>query len=146
MADTEYVQMSIEEIFENFEFLDDWDDRYRYLIELGRTLEPLPDEHQNDVNKVRGCASQVWLWALPGGGDDPVIHFVGNSDAHIVSGLVAITLALYSDKKASEILKIDAIKIFAQIGLEEHLTPQRSNGLRSMLTRIKNDASRAIKA
>ncbi len=145
MTDTKFVQLSIEEIFDNFEFLDDWDDRYRYLIELGRTLEPLPDEHQNDVNKVQGCVSQVWLWALPGEGDDPVIHFIGNSDAHIVSGLVAITLALYSNKKASEILKIDAIKIFAKIGLEEHLTPQRSNGLRSMLGRIKNDASRALK-
>jgi len=146
MADTEFAQMSIEEILENFEFLDDWDDRYRYLIELGRTLEPLPDEHQNAANKVQGCVSQVWLWALPGEGDDPVIHFIGNSDAHIVSGLVAITLALYSNKKASEILEIDAIKIFAKIGLEEHLTPQRSNGLRSMLGRIKSDASRALES
>jgi cysteine desulfuration protein SufE len=145
MADAEFGQMSIDEIFDNFAFLDDWDDRYRYLIELGRTLEPLPAEHQNDANKVQGCVSQVWLWAQPGTGNDPIIHFIGNSDAHIVSGLVAITLALYSNKKASEILDIDAIKIFAKIGLEEHLTPQRSNGLRSMLGRIKNDAVKALK-
>ena len=144
MTDTEFKQLSIEEIFENFEFLDDWDDRYRYLIELGRTLEPLPDEHQNLENKVQGCVSQVWLWAQTGEGENPVIHFIGNSDAHIVSGLVAITLALYSDKRAREILEIDALQMFAKIGLEEHLTPQRSNGLRSMIERIKRDAKNAL--
>ncbi len=144
MSDAEIEQLSIEEIFDNFDLLDDWDDRYRYLIELGRTLEPLPEAHQNDTNKVQGCVSQVWLWAQVGEGDDPAIHFVGNSDAHIVSGLVAITLALYSNKKASEILDINAIEVFSKIGLEEHLTPQRSNGLRSMIERIKNDAQKAL--
>lgn len=144
MSDAVFEQISIEEIFDNFEFLDDWDDRYRYLIELGRTLEPLPADRQNDSNKVQGCVSQVWLWAQPEQGMDPAIHFVGNSDAHIVSGLVAITLALYSNKKASEILDIDAIQMFSKIGLEEHLTPQRSNGLRSMIVRIKNDAQKAL--
>ncbi len=144
MSDAETEQLSIEEVFDNFDLLDDWDDRYRYLIELGRTLEPLPEARQNDANKVQGCVSQVWLWAQVGEGDDPAIHLIGNSDAHIVSGLVAITLALYSGKKASEILKINAIEVFSKIGLEEHLTPQRSNGLRSMIERIKNDAQKAL--
>ncbi len=144
VANSEFAQISIEEILENFSFLDDWDDRYRYLIELGRTLEPLPLDKQNSANKVQGCVSQVWLWAQTGDGNDPVIHFVGDSDAHIVSGLVAIALALYSNKKSSEILNIDAFEVFSQIGLEEHLTPQRSNGLRSMIERIKSDARQAL--
>lgn len=144
MTDENYVQMPIEEILENFSFLDDWDDRYRYLIELGRTLEPMPQEQRNAENKVQGCVSQVWLSARPGEGNDPAIHFIGDSDAHIVSGLVAIALALYSDKRASEILEVDAFAVFSQIGLEEHLTPQRSNGLRSMIERIKSDARKAL--
>jgi len=144
VVETEFEQTSIENILEDFSFLDDWDDRYRYLIELGRTLEPLPQDQQNAANKVQGCVSQVWLWAQSGEGDDPVMHYIGDSDAHIVSGLVAIALALFSNRKASEILTIDAIEVFAQIGLEEHLTPQRSNGLRSMIDRIKSDAAKAL--
>jgi len=142
MAD--HSQISIEEILENFSFLEDWEDRYRYIIELGKTLEPLPEEQQNDANKVQGCVSQVWLWAQPEEGADPVMHLVGDSDAHIVRGLVAITLALYSDRKASDILKTDAFAVFSEIGLEDHLTPQRSNGLRSMIERINRDAKRAL--
>jgi cysteine desulfuration protein SufE len=131
----------IEEILENFALLDDWDDRYRYLIELGRTLEPLPPEAHNDANKVQGCASQVWLRTdvLPND-KEPVLKFTGDSDAHIVRGLIAILLALYSQKRADEVLAIDALRIFDQLALKDHLTPQRSNGLRSMMERIRAEA------
>jgi cysteine desulfuration protein SufE len=134
--------MQIDEILNNFEFLDDWEDRYRYLIELGRTLEPLPLEAHNAANKVQGCASQVWLETKITGEEDgdPVLHFRGDSDAHIVRGLVALTLALYSDRPAREIVATDAAPIFERLGFSQHLTPQRSNGLRSILKRIKGEA------
>jgi cysteine desulfuration protein SufE len=140
--------MTIDEIIENFEFLDEWDDRYRYLIELGRTLEPLPDEAHNDVNKVRGCASQVWLQTSVERGEsgEPVLHFLGDSDAHIVRGLVALTLAFFSDRTARDIIGADALALFKSLGFEQHLTPQRSNGLRSMVERIKKDAAQALAA
>ncbi|MCX7900058.1 MAG: SufE family protein [Methylocystis sp.] len=133
--------MSIDGIIGNFELLDEWEDRYRYLIELGRTLEPLPPEAYTDANKVRGCASQVWLLTTrePGG----VIKFRGDSDAHIVKGLVALVLALYSGRTAEEIIATDAQPLFKELGLAEHLTPQRANGLRSMVERIKNEARAA---
>jgi cysteine desulfuration protein SufE len=138
--------MTIDEIIENFEFLDDWDDRYRYLIELGRELEPLPEEAHNDANKVRGCASQVWLQTSVEKGPDgvPVLKLLGDSDAHIVRGLVALTLTFFSGRPAREIIDADAQKLFKSLGFEQHLTPQRSNGLRSMVERIKNDAARAL--
>jgi len=138
--------MTIDEILESFEFLDDWDDRYRYLIELGRTLAPLSDEAHNDENKVRGCASQVWLQTSiePGPNGEPVLHFLGDSDAHIVRGLVALTLAFFSGHTAKEILAADAQALFKSLGFEQHLTPQRSNGLRSMVERIKRDAAQAL--
>ena len=138
--------MNIDEIIENFEFLDDWDDRYRYLIELGRTLEPLPDEAHNETNKVRGCASQVWLQTsvAPGPDGAPVLNLLGDSDAHIVRGLVALTLAFFSGRPARDIIGADAQALFRTLGFEQHLTPQRSNGLRSMVDRIKNDAARAL--
>jgi len=134
--------MQIDEILKKFEFLDDWEDRYRYLIELGRTLEPLPVEAHNAANKVQGCASQVWLETKITGEEDgePVLHFRGDSDAHIVRGLVALTLALYSDRPAREIVATDAAPIFERLGFSQHLTPQRSNGLRSILKRIKGEA------
>jgi cysteine desulfuration protein SufE len=135
----------IADIIENFDFLDDWDDRYRYLIELGRTLEPLPEAAHNDLNKVRGCTSQVWLETnIEKTADAPVLHFRGDSDAHIVRGLVALTLAFYSGHTAREILDADAVALFRKLGLDQHLTPQRSNGLRSMVERIKNDAISAM--
>jgi cysteine desulfuration protein SufE len=139
---------SIEEIIENFDLLEEWDDRYRYLIELGRTLPPLPDDARNDVNKVRGCASQVWLATSvkPNGSAGPLLTFVGDSDAHIVRGLIAVLFALYSGKGAKDILATDAIKLFEKLGLREHLTPQRSNGFRSMVDRIQRDASAALTA
>src|SRR5579859_3678020 len=118
----------IEEIIDNFAVLDDWDDRYRYLIELGRELPPLPEAAHSDVNKVQGCASQVWLdtTVRANGTSDPVLTFEGDSDAHIVRGLIAILLATYSGKPARQILSTDAVALFEKLGLKEHLTPQRS--------------------
>jgi len=138
----------IEQIIDNFAALDDWDDRYRYLIELGRELPPLSEAAHNDVNKVQGCASQVWLdtTVRPNGGGGPVLTFEGDSDAHIVRGLIAILFAIYSGKAARDILVTDAIKLFESMGLREHLTPQRSNGFRSMVERIRSDARAALAA
>jgi cysteine desulfuration protein SufE len=136
----------IDEIIDNFSILDDWDDRYRYLIELGRELPPLAAEAHNDANKVRGCASQVWLdtRVRPNGAGGPVLTFVGDSDAHIVRGLIAILFAMYSDRSAKHILATDAVALFEKMGLREHLTPQRSNGFRSMVDRIHSDARAAL--
>ena len=138
--------MSIDEIIENFALLDEWDDRYRYLIELGRALPPLPDAARTDSNKVRGCASQVWLATStkPNGAAGPTLDFQGDSDAHIVRGLIAVLFALYSGKAAKDILSTDAIALFEKLGLREHLTPQRSNGFRSMVDRIRRDAGAAL--
>jgi cysteine desulfuration protein SufE len=137
---------SIDEITENFELLDEWDDRYRYVIELGRALPPLPENAHSEANKVRGCASQVWLLThvKPDGASGPTLSFEGDSDAHIVKGLIAILLALYSDKPAKHILDTDAIALFDRLGLRENLTPQRSNGLRAMVDRIRADAKAAL--
>jgi cysteine desulfuration protein SufE len=138
----------IDEIIGNFSVLDDWDDRYRYLIELGRELTPLPEAARTDANKVQGCASQVWLDTAvrPNGADDPVLSFEGDSDAHIVRGLIAILFALYSGKSAKFILATDAVELFETLGLREHLTPQRSNGFRSMVNRIRTDARASLVA
>jgi cysteine desulfuration protein SufE len=138
--------LAIDEIADNFAFLDDWEDRYRYVIELGGTLEPLSEAEHSAENKVRGCASQVWLVsrAEPGGAEGPVLHFRGDSDAHIVRGLIAILLAIYSGKAASDILRTDAEALFSTLGLREHLTQQRSNGLASMVQRIRADAEAAL--
>jgi cysteine desulfuration protein SufE len=137
---------SIDEIIENFALLDEWDDRYRYVIELGRMLAPLPEAQRTEANKVQGCASQVWLATdvKPDGAAGPTLSFVGDSDAHIVRGLIAILLALYSGKAAREILSTDAIALFEKLSLREHLTPQRSNGFRSMVERIRRDAQTAL--
>jgi cysteine desulfuration protein SufE len=136
----------IEEIIDNFAALDDWDDRYRYLIELGRELPPLSEAAHNDANKVQGCASQVWLdtTVRPNGASGPVLTFEGDSDAHIVRGLIAILFAIYSGRTARDILVTDAVKLFESMGLREHLTPQRSNGFRSMVERIRSDAHAAL--
>lgn len=139
--------MTIDEIRDNFALLDDWDDRYRYVIELGRGLIPLPDADRTDANKVQGCTSQVWLaTAVERGPDGPVLDFIGDSDAHIVRGLVAILLAMVTGRTATEILAADPIALFEKLGLREHLTPQRSNGFRSMVNRIKSDAQSALAA
>lgn len=138
----------IDEIIDNFSVLDDWDDRYRYLIELGRELPPLAPAARSDVNKVQGCASQVWLdtTVRPNGTGGPILTFAGDSDAHIVRGLIAVLFAVYSGKSAKDILGLDAIALFERMGLREHLTPQRSNGFRSMVERIRSDANAALLA
>src|ERR1700730_8004675 len=138
--------MTIDDIIENFALLDQWDDRYRYVIELGRMLAPLSDAERNEANKVQGCASQVWLATniQPDGQAGPVLTFVGDSDAHIVRGLIAILLALYSGRPARDILSADAIALFDRLGLREDLTPQRSNGFPSMVERIRSDARTAL--
>jgi cysteine desulfuration protein SufE len=142
----ESLMADIDEIIDNFSLLDDWDDRYRYLIELGRELPPLAAEAHNDANKVRGCASQVWLdtRVRPNGAGGPVLTFAGDSDAHIVRGLIAILFAMYSERSAKDILATDAVALFEKMGLREHLTPQRSNGFRSMVDRIHSDARAAL--
>jgi cysteine desulfuration protein SufE len=139
--------MTIDEIRENFELLEEWDDRYRYVIELGRTLEPLPEAQHSAANKVQGCVSQVWLEKrIDRNQGEPRIHYRGDSDAHIVRGLVAIVLTLFSGRTPKEILATDALAVFQEFGFREHLTPQRSNGLRSMVERIKTDAREALAA
>ena len=137
---------AIDDIVENFELLDQWDDRYRYVIELGRTLPPLADAAHIEANKVRGCASQVWLLThvKPDGVTGPTLTFEGDSDAHIVRGLIAILFALYSGKHAKDILAIDPEAMFEKLGLRENLTPQRSNGLRAMVERIRAEAKAAL--
>ncbi len=138
---------TLQSIIDDFAILDDWDERYRYLIELGRDLEPLPAELHSEANRVKGCASQVWLDTRRSLRDGhPVLTFVGDSDAHIVKGLIALTLALFSDHTAEEILATDAGALFRQLGLSEHLTPQRSNGVRAMVERIKSDARASLEA
>jgi cysteine desulfuration protein SufE len=137
----------IEEIVDNFAVLDDWDDRYRYLIELGRELPPLAEAARSEANKVQGCASQVWLdTKVRRDGNEPVLSFAGDSDAHIVRGLIAILFAIFSGKPARDILATDALALFERMGLREHLTPQRSNGFRSMVERIRADARTSLTA
>ena len=139
--------MNIEQILDDFSVLDSWDDRYRYVIELGKALPPLPESAHIDRNKVQGCASQVWLVSETKPGKNaggPTLSFHGDSDAHIVKGLIAILFSLYSDQPARTILEKDAIALFEKLGLKEHLTPQRSNGFRSMVERIRADARAAL--
>jgi cysteine desulfuration protein SufE len=138
--------MTIDTIRADFALLDEWEDRYRYLIELGRGLPPFPEALRTDANKVRGCVSQVWLASAvrhDGPGSAPLLEFQGDSDAHIVRGLVAILFALVQRKTPQEILRADAQSFFAELGLKEHLTPQRSNGFFSMVERIRADARAA---
>ncbi|MEO1650218.1 MAG: SufE family protein [Pseudomonadota bacterium] len=135
--------MVFDEIRENFELLDEWEDRYRYLIELGRELPPLEPALKTDATKVRGCASQVWMISQrDDAAGEPRLTFQGESDAHIVQGLIAVLLAIHSGQTAQEILDTDTLARFQDIGLKDHLTPQRSNGLASMITRIRAEAER----
>jgi cysteine desulfuration protein SufE len=129
---------TLDAIREDFAFLDDWEDRYRYVIELGRELEPFPDSARTDANKVRGCVSQVWIEDRI---EDGVLRLRGDSDSHLVRGLVAIASSLYDGKTPQQALEVDARAAFTELGLEAHLTPQRSNGVRSMIERIRNDAA-----
>jgi len=139
---------TLDEIVDNFSLLEEWDDRYRYVIELGRGLSPLSERDRTEANKVQGCASQVWLATTvhPDGQGGPLLTFCGDSDAHIVRGLIAILFAMFSGKRARDILSTDAIAVFGRLGLREHLTPQRSNGFRSMVERIRADARTALAA
>lgn len=130
------------EIAENLSYLDDWEDRYRYIIELGQALPPLSDEEKNAANKVNGCVSQVWLVTER---DRDMLTYRGESDAMIVRGLAAILIALYSGRPAEEIAETDAIALFDELGLREHLSTQRSNGLVAMVNRIRSEA-RALAA
>ena len=131
---------AFEEIAETFEFLDDWEDRYRHVIELGRAMPPLDDSFKVPALKVQGCASQVWLVTEP---HDGRIDYRGDSDAHIVRGLIALLHALYAGLLVTEVAKVDAPAELARLGLNDHLSAQRSNGLRAMVERIRETASRA---
>jgi cysteine desulfuration protein SufE len=146
IANPSETRTTIDEIVDNFSLLEEWDDRYRYVIELGRALSPLPEPERTDANKVQGCASQVWLATTvhPDGQSGPILTFMGDSDAHIVRGLIAILFAMFSGKRAGDILSTDAIAVFNRLGLREHLTPQRSNGFRSMVERMRADARKAL--
>ena len=136
--------LSIDQLLADFELLDDWEDRYRHVIELGRTLPPLSEAERNEVNKVRGCASQVWLSThVEKAGGTTQLVFAGDSDAMIVKGLVAIVIAMFSGKTPGEISAIDAEDLFSRLDLRSHLTTQRSNGLRALVDRIKSDAKAA---
>ncbi|HMN84962.1 MAG TPA: SufE family protein [Bauldia sp.] len=139
--------MTIDEILENFALLDDWEDRYRYVIELGKALPALPDAEHTSENKVRGCASQVWVATrVEGSGPSARLFFEGDSDALIVRGLVAIVIALFSGRTAAEIAATDAEAVFSGLDLRAHLTAQRSNGLRALVDRIKADAAATLAA
>jgi cysteine desulfuration protein SufE len=140
--------MTIDEIRDNFALLDDWDDRYRYVIELGRMLDPMPEADHSAENKVQGCVSQVWLSRQIGRSENnqPALNYLGDSDAHIVRGLIAILLTLYSGRSPQEILATDALAVFDEFGFRDHLTPQRSNGLRAMVERIRSDARETLAA
>ena len=137
----ESIEHSLAELVDEFEVLGDWEERYRYVIDLGRDLAPLTDEERSDDHKVRGCASQVWL--ITERRPDGSLAFRGDSDAHIVRGLIAILLRLYSDRSAEDIVAFDANKAFARLGLSGALSQQRSNGLASMVERIRRDAGAA---
>lgn len=139
---------SIDDILADFDVIDDWEERYRYVIELGKGLEPLDEADRTEANKVRGCASQVWLATrvVPDPATGPRLAFTGDSDAHIVKGLVAVMLAIYSGRPAAEILTLDPEPIFTTISLRDHITPQRANGINAMIDRIRADARAALAA
>ena len=132
--------MTIEELIDNFSFLDGWEEKYQYVIDLGHKLEPLDEKFKTDDWKVKGCQSQVWLVPQIQNG---VFHFKGDSDAILVKGIISIVLLIYNDKTAAEIKNIDVTKIFVKLGLEENLTPSRRYGMLSMVEKIKQYAAAA---
>ncbi len=136
------MPQNIQDMIDDFSFLDDWEDRYMHVIELGKALAPLTDADRNAQTKVNGCVSQVWLVRQIKDGN--ILRYSGDSDAHIVKGLVAVVLTIFSGRTAQEITDIDAAAILSGLGLEEHLTPQRSNGLHAMIGRIKRDAAQLL--
>lgn len=129
-----------ESLIETFEFLGDWEERYRYLIDLGRKLEPLPEAEHSEANKVRGCMSQVWLTHRVEPGSPPRLTFLGDSDAHIVKGLIALLLQLLSGRTPQEILDADVNGVFERLGLESHISMNRRNGFYAMVERIRQIA------
>lgn len=137
--------MTLQEIIDDFEFIDEWEDRYRYIIELGNKLEPYPEENKTADTKVQGCVSQVWLSAerKQSEGGDRILCFKGDSDAHIVRGLMAIVFAIFSGHAPEAILKTDHQAIFDRLDLKDHISPQRSNGLNAMVQRIRSEAANA---
>ena len=137
------AQAALDDLVETFDLLEDWEERYRYVIDLGRELEALNDDERNPSTKVSGCASQVWLVADPV--QDGRMHWRGDSDAHIVRGLIAILLRLYNDQAADAVSAFDAPAAIKQLGLSEALSSQRSNGLASMIARIRADAAQIIR-
>ncbi len=137
---------NITRLIDDFEILEEWEDRYRYVIELGKKLPPLDEGLKTDATKVAGCVSQVWLICDKSDGPPVKLSFKGTSDAHIVQGLVAILFILFNNKTPQEILDINAREIFHRLGLDEHLSPQRSNGLAAMVKRIRHDAAQMVGA
>lgn len=134
------MDTQIEQLKATFEMLPDWEERYRFIIDLGRKLEPLDDDERNEATRVRGCMSQVWLVADES--DDDKLHFRGDSDAHIVRGLIGVLLMIYSDKTPREISELDINQIFTDLNLEQHITMNRRNGLYSMVETIQRTANR----
>lgn len=134
---------AFEEIVEDFEFLDDWEDRYRHVIELGKAMDPLEDALKVPATKVDGCASQVWLHPTINAN---VFRFDGESDAMIVRGLIAVLRMLYNDLPVADVLNVDAKAELGRLGLNDHLSAQRSNGLRAMIERIRDVAAAEIEA
>ena len=135
--------MQLDQILSDFEFIDEWEDRYRYIIELGNQLPPYPEVNKTEATKVKGCVSQVWLSfkrEKTEGGQEQ-IHLTGDSDAHIVRGLMAIVFSIFSGKTPQEILGTDVQKIFENLELKDHISPQRSNGLNAMVQRIQQEAA-----
>ena len=133
----------IEEMIEDFEYLESWEDRFRYIIDLGRKLEPMDEALKTDEHKVDGCTSQVWMVARREGAP-PKLKFLADSDAHIVRGLIAILLMIYGGRSAEEILEVDAKEMIGRLGFEQHLSPNRANGLYAMVARIRAFAAEAM--
>jgi cysteine desulfuration protein SufE len=137
----------VEELIDNFSFLDDWEDRFRYLIDLGRKLPPMDEALKTEETKVRGCTSQVWIVdeVKPGAGSGPpTLHFVADSDAHIVKGLIAVLMEIYDGRTPEEVLAVDIRDAIGRLGFQQHLSPNRANGLFSMVERIRSLAAREL--
>jgi len=136
----------VQEVIDNFSFLDDWEDRFRYLIDLGRKLAPMDEALKTEETKVRGCTSQVWIVSRVDAGTEPegppTLHFIADSDAHIVKGLIAVLMAIYDGRTPQEILAVDIRDAIGRLGFQQHLSPNRANGLFSMVERIRALATR----
>jgi cysteine desulfuration protein SufE len=138
------IDVSLERIERGFQLMQNWQDRYRYLIQLGGKLEPLPEELKVEEHRVKGCTSNVWLISEPSYDDPPRLRFRADSDAQIVKGLVALLMIMYSDRTPEEILGVDARSILDRLELQAHLSPSRSNGLFAMVERIRTEAAQAL--